>query len=346
MPLSEKLIARLPKVELHLHLEGSLQPNTLRDLSHGKGRKESEVEQWILERQQRGFRYSTFTEFAEAFKFAALMLETPEDYALATVRLMEWLAAQNVKYAEITLSAGVVLWKKQPLDLVFQAVRAAALEAEARLGMHVNWIFDAIRHFGPDHAREVLKWASRYSSAGVVAFGLGGDEERGPSSLFADVYREARDCGLHTLAHAGETVGAESVRQAVEMLQVERIGHGLSAARDPGVCALLRDHEIPLEACPGSNVAMGLIREFREYPLPTFWEAGVIMTINSDDPALFGTSIEHELVRTASEFSLSDEQVAALCGNAVRAAFLPEDDKKLLLAQIHLALAGVASGLA
>ncbi|HVB28688.1 MAG TPA: adenosine deaminase, partial [Terriglobia bacterium] len=176
MPLAEEFIAKLPKVELHLHLEGSLRPDTLRELSRGKGRMESEVEQWILGRQQHEYRYSTFMEFVEAFKFVVLMLETPEDYALATVRLMEWLAAQNVKYAEITLSAGVVLWKQQPLDQVYEAIRAASLEAGARLGVRVNWIFDAVRQFGAEHAREVLTWASRYRSRGVVAFGLGGDE--------------------------------------------------------------------------------------------------------------------------------------------------------------------------
>jgi aminodeoxyfutalosine deaminase len=339
MSLTEEFIAKLPKVELHLHLEGSLQPDTLRELSRGKGRLEDKVEQWILERQQHEYRYSTFTEFIEAFKFVVLLLETPEDYALATVRLMEWLAGQNVKYAEITLAAGVVLWKQQPLDQVYEAVRAASLQAEARLGMRVNWIFDAVRQFGPDHAREVLAWASRYRSQGVVAFGLGGDEVRGPASLFADVYRAARDCRLHTLAHAGETCGPESVREAVERLKVERIGHGLTAARDPEVCALLRDRGIPLEGCPGSNASIGLIPEFRDYPLRTFLDAGVTMTLNSDDPALFGTSIGQEFSRAAAEFSLSAMQTAALCENAVRAAFLPEDERQLLLGQIQQAAA-------
>jgi aminodeoxyfutalosine deaminase len=337
MPLPKELIAKLPKVELHLHLEGSLRPDTLRELSRGKGSMESKVEQWILEREQHGYRYSTFAEFIEAFKFVVLLLETPEDYALATVRLMEWLAEQNVKYAEITLAAGVVLWKRQPLDQVYEAVRTASLEAGARLGMRVNWILDAVRQFGPDHARGVVGWASRYRSDGVAAFGLGGDEERGPGSLFEDVYREARDCGLHTLAHAGETTGPESVREAVELLKVERIGHGLAAARDPEVMALLRDRGIPLEACPGSNASIGLIPDFCDYPLPALLDAGVTMTLNSDDPALFGTSIEQEFTRAAAEFSLSATQAVELCENAVHAAFLPEREKELLLRQIQQA---------
>jgi adenosine deaminase/aminodeoxyfutalosine deaminase len=335
MPLPNNFIAKLPKAELHLHLEGSLRPDTLRELVRGKDSMESKVAQWILEREQQGYRYSTFADFIEAFKFVVLLLHTPKAYALATVRLMEWLAKQDVKYAEITLAAGVVLWKQQPLDQIYEAVRAASIEAGARLGMKVNWIFDAVRQFGPDHAREVVKWADRYRSDGVVAFGLGGDEELGPARLFADVYREARDCGLHTLAHAGETTGPESVRDAVELLNVERIGHGLAAASDPQVMALLRDRGIPLEGCPGSNVSIGLLPEFRDYPLRSFLDAGVTITLNSDDPALFGTSIEQEFTKAAAEFALSPVQTVELCGNAVRAAFLPEHEKETLLTQIE-----------
>lgn len=339
MPVTEDFIAKLPKVELHLHLEGSLHSDTMRELARGRDGMETKVGQWIRERQRNEYRYASFADFVEAFKFVVLLLETPEDYALATVRLMEWLAEQNVKYAEITLAAGVVLWKRQALDRVYEAVRAAALEAGARLGMQVNWIFDAVRQFGADHARAVLRWASRYRDQGVVAFGLGGDEERGPASIFADVYREVRDYGLHALAHAGETSGPDSVRQTVELLQAERIGHGLTAARDPEVMALLRDRGIPIEACPGSNASISLVPEYRDYPLPAFMDAGVTMTLNSDDPALFGTSIGQEFRNAAGAFSLSPGQLAGLCENAVNAAFLPDDDKQRLLRQIQQAMA-------
>ena len=336
-PLPEGFVSRLPKVELHLHLEGSVLPATLRELSRSKGRTGSEVDRWVDKQQQRGFRYANFMEFVEAFKFVAVLLETPQDYALAAARLMERLAAQNVKYAEVTLSAGVVLWKRQQLGAVYEAVRAVTIEAEARLGVRVNWIFDAVRQFGAEPARQVAEWAGRFRSQGVVAFGLGGDEERGPAETFSDVYCEARDLGLHTVAHAGETVGAESVRQAVELLGAERIGHGLAAARSLEVCALLRDRRVPLEACPTSNLAMGLIPRFEAYPLPAFLEAGVLLTLNSDDPALFDTSIERELLQAAQSFSLSRQHVTELCENAARAAFLPAEEKQLLLEEIQQA---------
>ena len=240
-PALSSFIDRLPKVELHLHLEGAVRPETLLELSQNKSGLRQKVDEWITARREQRFRYGNFQEFLVAFKLVTLLIETPQDYALATTRLIEWLAEQNVQYAEIIFAAGVVLWKKQPVDAVFEAVAAAAEEAEARTGVRVKWIFDAIRHFGVDHAREVMHWAARYRSRGVVGFGIGGDEAGGPAKLFPDIFREARDLGLHVVAHAGEACGPESIRDAVELLGAERIGHGLTAIRDPNVMALLRE---------------------------------------------------------------------------------------------------------
>lgn len=329
----ESFIARLPKVELHLHLEGSVRPETLLELSRDKGWLRRQMSNWVSERGRDFYRYGSFDNFLKAFGVVSLLLENPDDYALATTRLAEELARQNVRYAEVTLAVGVVLWKKQSVEAVFEAVAAAA-EAQARLGVRLNWIFDAIRHFGANHAREVLAWAIRYRSRGVVAFGIGGDEARGPAGLFAESYREAREAGLHLTAHAGEAVGPESIRQAVELLGAERIGHGLTAIQDPEVLALLRDRGIPLEVCPTSNVATGLIARFEDHPLPRFIKSGLRVTLNSDDPAMFGTSLQQEFVRAARAFSLSRQQVVNLCENAIRYSFLPEDEKAQLLREL------------
>src|SRR5262249_19294231 len=150
------------------------------------------------------YRYGSFENFLKAFGLISLLLETPEDYALITARLMEWLAEQNVRYAEVTLAVGVLLWKKQSVEAVFETICRAASETEHRSGVRVNWIFDGIRQFGVDHVHAVLGWAKQYQDRGVVAFGIGGDEIRGPAELFQDIYREARDAGLHVTAHAGE----------------------------------------------------------------------------------------------------------------------------------------------
>jgi adenosine deaminase/aminodeoxyfutalosine deaminase len=340
-PSLESFLARLPKVELHLHLEGSVQPATLRELARRKGwLRRAGAAYWIWRRTQQSFRYGSFQVFLVAFGAATLLLETPQDYALATTRLLEWLKAQNVRYAEVTFSAGVVLWKKQSVEAVFNAVLEAAEEAQARFGLRVNWIFDAVRHFGTDHVRQVLEWAGRFRSRGVVALGIGGDEVRGPAELFQEIYREAREAGFHLTAHAGETAGPESIRQAVELLGAERIGHGLTAVRDPEVMALLRDRGIPVEVCLTSNLATGLLRRVEDHPLRQFLANGLVVTLNSDDPAMFGTSLENEFLLAAKHFELTREEIVRLCENSVRASFLPTRERQHLLQELSQVAAG------
>ncbi|HEV2423299.1 MAG TPA: adenosine deaminase [Terriglobia bacterium] len=336
-PDSGLLIRRLPKLDLHLHLEGSIEAATLREMARRKGRLVKESEDWIADREREGFRYPKFSDFLNAFKLLSLLLETPEDYALATTRLVESLHKEGVRYAEVTLSAGVVLWKKQSLDAVFEAVRRAAGDASARLGVGVAWIFDAIRQFGPDHVRAVMQHAARFLDQGVVAFGIGGDEARGPARLFADIYREARDRGLHLTAHAGEAAGAQSVRDAVELLGAERIGHGTSAGRDPATLQLLAERRVPVEVCLTSNIATGAVQRIEDHPLRRFLAAGVPVTLSSDDPGMFATSITHEMLLAAEHFALSRDEIIGLSANAIHAAFLPENDRGALRAGLDRA---------
>ena len=334
-PALASFIAQLPKVELHLHLEGSIRPETLEELAQRKSWLRSKAADWIAQRTRESYCYGSFEKFLLAFGLISLLLEGPEDYALITTRLMEWLAAQNVRYAEVTISVGVLLWKKQPVEAAFEAIACAARDAQARTGVRVNWIFDAVRQFGVDHVRAVLAWGKRYRDHGVLAFGIGGDEVRGPAELFPDIFREARDAGLHVTAHAGEAAGPESIRTAIELLGAERIGHGLTAWQDPELMAMLRERRVPLEVCPTSNVCTGLIARFEDHPLPRFLEAGLLVTLNSDDPGMFGTSLEREFQLAATQFALSRNQIARLCADAMRTSFLPEDQKDELLAELR-----------
>jgi len=315
-------------------LEGSVQPETLHELSRAKGRLEKETRDWISERAGQRYRYKDFQDFLQAFKLVTLLLETPSDYAMATTRLIEGLAKQNVKYAEVIFAAGAVLWKKQPLEAIFEAAASAARAAQKDFGVRVQWLFDAIRHFGVEHTREVLRWAERLRPQGVVALGIGGDETRGPAELFGEIFREAREMGLHVVAHAGEACGPESVRKAAELLGAERIGHGLTAARDPAVLALLRERQIPLEVCLTSNVATGVLARIEDHPLPRFLEAGLVVTLNTDDPAMFGTDLVNEYLLAERTFGLARQQILHLCQNAIRAAFLSEEEKLGLLNQM------------
>jgi aminodeoxyfutalosine deaminase len=335
----DAFIARLPKVELHVHLEGSLRPRTLRELARRKNRAVREIDDWIVKREREGYRYRNFQGFLDAFTLVVLLLERPEDYRLAALDLAEWLAEQNVRYAEVTHSAGVVVWKGQPLEPFAEALFAASAEAEARRGVRLRWIFDAVRQFGVGHTRQVLRAAAPFRERGVVAFSIGGDEVKGPAKDFAEIFREARDLGFHTTAHAGETAGPESVRAAVETLGAERIGHGTSAARNAEVLALLGERGVALEVCPTSNVSTGVVASFEEHPLPVFLERGLRVTLNSDDPALFGTCLEEEFRRAARAFALGRGQVAALCENAIRAAFVEEDFREKLLRELREAAA-------
>ncbi|HEX5483847.1 MAG TPA: adenosine deaminase [Terriglobia bacterium] len=340
----ESLIHSLPKAELHVHLEGSVEPETLRELSRAKGRLEKETEAWIQEHERCGFRYGSLPEFLNAFKLIALLLESPSDYALVATRLLERLTEQNVRYAEITLSAGVILWKGQSLPETFEAIAEAAQAFESRSSLWVQWIFDAVRQFGAEPAREVLDWARKFRSEGVIAFGIGGDEARGPAELFGRTYHEAAEMGLHRTAHAGESGNATSVRQAVEILGAERIGHGFAAAQDRDVMELLRVRKIPLEVCLTSNVCTGLIKSIQDHPLKEFLDAGLRVTLNTDDPALFGTTLEREMLLAAQAFGLSAGEIADLCRNAIQVSFASSDEKESLLSEFETAAARVDVG--
>src|SRR6266481_2409547 len=250
-------IASLPKAELHLHLEGSIRPATVCALAarHGILIAEEEV--------RRRYAYRGFSEFIEAFKWVTSFLRDPQDYALIARDLAEHLLTQRVVYAEITLSVGVMLLRKQQPEANFEALLRATEPFESR-GLRFCWVFDAARQFGVDAAMEVVGSAKRCNSKTIVAFGIGGDELSVPTKEFRPVYDRAAQLGLHRLMHAGEVGGPEKIREAIELLGAERIGHGIAAINDPELMDLLAERKIPLEICPGSNLKTGaLTRQLR-----------------------------------------------------------------------------------
>jgi adenosine deaminase/aminodeoxyfutalosine deaminase len=293
----------MKKAELHVHLEGSIGPETLLQIDPSLSRQEIEAH----------LTCTSFPEFLQGYIWVTKKLETPEHYALATRHLLESLAGQGVTYAEVTLSAGVVLWKQQDLAAVYDAV----WRESQRSSVQTFWILDAIRQFGAEKGLDVARFAVSRREQGVVAYGIGGDEVRGPAHWFRDVFAYARDGGLRLVCHAGETAGPESVWGALA-IGAERIGHGIAAAKDPALMAELRAGDVPLEVCISSNICTGAVESLEAHPVRLLYDAGVPITIHTDDPAFFRTTLAREYELAEKVFGLPPEDLAA---NSFRYAF-------------------------
>jgi aminodeoxyfutalosine deaminase len=340
---SRALIEALPKAELHLHLEGCVEPATLAELSRrhntplptennrydirGSGDVLSE------EAVQRLYSYKDFNGFLLAFKAVTERLRTPEDYELITYRLMQKLASQNVLHAEVYVSVGVVHWRGQEFEPIFEGLERGRQQGDKDFGVSLLWIFDAVRHFGVEAAAEVFEIAARLQERNVVGIGIGGDEHRAPAEIFKDLYAKAAAHGLRLTVHAGETAGPESVWGALN-IGAERIGHGLSVPRDPELMAILAEKQVPIEVCLSSNLRTGVCPQLREHPVKTLFENGLMVTLNTDDPEMFQTSLcqEYELAQT--EFGFSDDHLHELARNSFEASFLSPEKKLEFLQRV------------
>ncbi len=318
--LPERVVS-LPKAELHLHLEGSIQPVTVCALTarHGVAVSEQEV--------RRRYAYQNFSEFLEAFKWVTSFLRDPQDYALITRDLAEHLLSQRVIYAEVTISIGVMLLRKQRPEPNFEAILAAAEPFESR-GLRMNWIFDAVRQFGAEAASRVVEAAKQCASKSIVAFGIGGDELSVPTGELRPVYDQAAALGLHRLIHAGEIGGPGKIREAVELLGAERIGHGIAAINDPALMDFLADRRIPLEICPQSNIRTGAlalqlrraVARIEDHPLAKLFRHGIPIVLSTDDPAMFHTTLLNEYEH-AQKLGMTDNELLRLAQMSFDFAF-------------------------
>lgn len=332
----------LPKAELHVHLEGTMGPATVVALAKKYGE--------TLDERTVAARYATrdFTAFIEAYKWVTSYLRAPADYALAAGRMCEQMLAQNIVYAEVTLSAGVMLLRSQNIEANFYAIRETVANYESR-GLHLQWIMDAVRQFGATAARDVVQAAVGLRDAGVIAFGMGGAETALPAAEFRDVYDYAAANGLHRLVHAGEIGGPDSVRDAVEILGAERIGHGIAAAADPKVMALLAERSIVLEICPTSNVRTGSLAIFlgrpdarlEDHPLPKLFRAGIPVSLGTDDPAMFDTDLSREF-GTLGDMGLRKQEIVSIAEGGFSGAFLPPVEKSVLFEDFRSRAAALA----
>lgn len=320
-PFLLESIFSLPKAELHLHLEGTIRPSTVCALSsrHGLITTEEDV--------RRRYNYADFLGFLDAFKWVTSFLREPEDYALVTRDLGEQLLQQQVVYSEVTLSVGVMLLRGQKPEANFEAIQQAAEAFESR-GLKLRWIFDAVRQFGPDAALRVVQCAKNCASSKIVAFGIGGDELSIATKEFIPVYDAASAAGFHRLIHAGEIGGPERIREAVEILNVERVGHGIAVIHDPALIDLLVDRRIPLEICPVSNIRTGALARqlnrsavaLEEHPLPQLFRHGIPIVLSTDDPAMFHTNLNDEYA-AAHRMGLVESDLRQLAAASFQHAF-------------------------
>ena len=337
-------VLSLPKAELHLHLEGTVDPPTLAELSrrhptplpttNNRYRNiEDSGRVFTDDEAQALYNYKDFTGFLWAFKAVTERLRTPEDYELVTYRMMDKLHAQNVLHAEVYVSAGVVQWRGQQFAPLFEGANRGRERGERDFGISLYWILDAVRHFGVEEARQVVDEAIRLRDRNVVGIGIGGDERRAAPEQFREVYEHAAKHGLRLTVHAGETVGPESIWGALRELKADRIGHGLRATDDPELVRYLAAKRVPVEVCITSNVLTGCCAAVEQHPLRQLFDAGVLVTLNTDDPDMFRTTLTREYQIARQVFGFSEAELRELARNSFRASFLPEQKKQEYLAK-------------
>lgn len=326
-------LKRLPKVELHLHLEGAAPPAFIRDLAKQKNMDISGVFN-----ERGGYAFKDFWHFLKVYEAATSTLQTPEDYHRLTLAVLEQSAEQGVIYTESFVSPDfcggrdVGAWREY-----LHAMQEAAAIAEAKMGITMRAIVTCIRHFGPEKAKETALCAAETMGDFLTGFGIAGDEKTGKPADFAYAFDMAREAGLRLTAHAGEWGGPQSVRDALTDLRVERIGHGVRAIEDMALVEEIAEQGVVLEVCPGSNVALGVFPNWRAHPIGKFYDIGVKVTVSTDDPPFFHTTMTKEYDRLADAFDWDNGVFKQINTVAVDAAFCDDDTKSRLKERLETA---------
>jgi len=325
-------IAGLPKVELHVHHVGSASPRIVAELAtRHEGHTPVPADPAELAAY---FEFRDFDHFIEIYLSVVDLIRDPTDVWILTHEIARELARQQVRYAELTITPYSHVRRGIPAAAFCEAIEDARRRAEADFGVALRWCFDIPGEAGLPAAEETLRIALDQAPDGLISFGLGGPEVGVPRPQFKPYFDQARAAGLRSVPHAGETTGPETVWDALRDLGAERIGHGIAAVHDPQLLAFLAEQRIGLEVCPTSNVRTRAVRTIEEHPLPALLEAGLLVTVNSDDPPMFGTTLNDEYAVAARLLGCGADGLAALARNAVTASFLPEPDKKRLIAEI------------
>lgn len=317
---TEKMIRMLPKVEQHVHIVGSTRVETLLWLvEEGDIDLPYKTEEDI----RRFFEYRDFSHFISVYNTLVDCITDENQFERITYEMLEDDARCNVRYVEASFSAPDHVRKGLNYSGMIDAVNRGIRRAHRDFGIECNIRVDLVRNYGPDAGMEVLDWVEEKDD-NIVSIDIGGSEERFPPKPFAVVYRRAREMGLHLVAHAGEAAGPRSVWEAVKYLGVEHVGHGVTASRDPELMDYLRERGVTLEACPVSNVKTGVVQSLERHLIRTFLDRGVSVTVNSDDPSMFDTDMNHEYLQLQRKLGFSVPELFKLSLNAVDSSFLPE----------------------
>ncbi|MEU8838717.1 adenosine deaminase [Streptomyces roseus] len=331
MPDLHPFIAGLPKAELHVHHVGSASPRIVAELAsrHPDSKVPTDPEALAD--------YFTFTDFAhfiEVYLSVVDLVRTPDDVRTLTYEVARDMARQNIRYAELTITPYSSTRRGIDEKAFMEAIEDARKAAETELGVILRWCFDIPGEAGLEAAAETARLAVELRPEGLVSFGLGGPEIGVPRPQFKPYFDAARAAGLHSVPHAGETTGPETIWDSIRELGAERIGHGTSATQDPELLAYLAEHRIALEVCPTSNIATRAVTDLDRHPVKEMVQAGVLVTINSDDPPMFGSDLNNEYAVAARLLDLDERGLAQLAKNAVEASFLDEAGKAKLTAEI------------
>lgn len=334
----DTFIRAMPKVELHVHVLGAIQPETLLKLAVKYG---VELPAADAEGLNRWYQYTDFAHFMEIYLKISECLRAAEDLELITREFLAAQAAENILYTEMTYTPYYVAQKGISFEEQLGAIQSATRWAEQNLNVSMGWVIDIPREVTPEVGMMVAEWAGSAIHRGVIALGLGGPEIGNPPEKFSEAFAYARKIGLPSVPHAGETVGAESIWGALRSLDAVRIGHGVRCLEDSALVVELRDRQIPLEVCPTSNVCLHIVPDFSSHPLPRLLEAGLYVTLNSDDPAMFNATLTSEYQQAAHTFGWDETIVEGFVMRAGEAALLSAGRKAELIARLRTGFAAV-----
>ncbi len=323
----DDFIQAMPKAELHVHLEGSTRPETLLELARRNG---VSLPAQDVPGLQALYQFKDFSHFIDVYMLILSCLRTPEDWTMIVRSLGAEMDRQNIRYAEVTWTPSTSVRPDLPFSALLAAVEEGCRQAQRTWGVMMRWLPDAARDLGPEAALQAARYCVEGQGHGILGLGLGGSENLYPPELFVSAFALAKQAGLKSYPHAGELAGPTSIWNALRLLHADRIGHGVRAIEDPELVAYLRERQITIDICPTSNIALHVYPDYAAHPLRQLYEAGVPVTLNSDDPPLFNTTLVQEYRLAAHVFGFGADELCSLGLQAVRASFLPEEEKARL----------------